>query len=175
VKALLDRLLTLLGLGNKAAITPLSERSFVPSNHPLRATLDDRYLAMRAAMAAEDGAAVAAILTDDFVSIDVKGKRTTAREMINQVLHLNIDRSKRTVATTLVEISTNPGIATVLQHYSMTTTGNALQTMPTMVQSFSTDTWREVDGTWRLARTETRETEAVFGTGGRRVKKSPHE
>jgi Regulator of ribonuclease activity B/Domain of unknown function (DUF4440) len=124
---------------------------------------------MRAAMAAGDREAMAAIMADGFVSTDISGRTTFSGAMIEGVTRLQIDRSKRTVATTLAEITSTPGQATVLQHYAMTSAPDAPRTMPRMLQTLSIDTWRQVDGMWLLARTQTREMEVVDANGHRRV------
>ena len=157
----------------KQSSPTLSSRSFVPCDHPLRDTLDQRYLDMRAAMAAGDREAMAAILADGFVSRDIRGRTTFSGAMIEAVTRLEIDRSKRIVATTLAEITSTPGPdpdkATVLQHYAMTCAPDAPRTMPRMLQALSIDTWRRVDGMWLLARTQTLELEVVDANGRRRV------
>jgi Regulator of ribonuclease activity B/Domain of unknown function (DUF4440) len=150
----------------------LSSRTFMACDHPLRPALDRRYLDMRAAMAAGDPAAIAAILADGFTSTDVNGRTTFSGAMIESVNRLQIDRSKRVVATTLTEITFRSGQAIVLQHYSMTSAPDAPQTMPKMLQTLSIDTWLEREGVWLLARTQTREAEVVDAYGRRRYTKN---
>ena len=170
------RLLAFLGFGRARAPKPLSSYASVPVDHPLRATLDARYLAMRDAMASGDGAEIAALLTGDFVSLDVDRKRMDARQMIERVLELKIDRSKRRVATTLVAIATSPGRAIVLQHYAMTSLPGAPATMPRSLLTMSVDTWVESDGTWLLGRTETVQVAFVTSWGfGKEKRRRPAE
>src|SRR5579863_3522202 len=113
---MIDWILKALGLKRHRS---LFERSFEPTDHPLRATLDDRYTALREAMSRRDRDAIASLLTPDFVSVDVRGKAVRSSEMIDSVLALNIDRSKRTAVTTLVDINEHDGLAIALQHYRM--------------------------------------------------------
>ncbi len=123
-------------------------------------------------MARSESAAIAELLADGFTSIDVHDKSTFAGAMIESVNRLHIDRTKRSVATTLTEITATPGEAIVLQHYSMTSSPDAPLSMPKMLQTLSIDTWRDVDGAWLLARTHTRELEVVGPDGRRRFLKN---
>ena len=123
-------------------------------------------------MAGTESAAAAGILADGFTSIDVHDKTSFAGAMIESINRLHIDRAKRTVTTTIAEITATPGEATVLQHYSMTSAPDAPPSMPRMLQTLSIDTWREVDGAWLLARTHTRELEVVGPDGRRRFLKN---
>jgi hypothetical protein len=146
----------------------LSARTFVPSDHPLRPVLDVRYLDMRGAMASRNPAAIAALLTPDFASIDVHGKQISAQKMIASVVALDIDRSKRTARTVLASIAERDGDAHVEQLYTMTPAPDAPSSMPRSLHTRSHDTWRNVDGTWLLARTDTQEVEVVTSGGKRR-------
>jgi hypothetical protein len=150
----------------------LFERDFPPTDHPLRSALDARYAAMRDAMASGQRDAIAALLTSEFVSVNVRGIQTTAVEMIKLVLSLHIDRSKRTATTKLVGIEESAGVARVLQHYAMTTTENVGPAMPKNLQTLSEDTWVNSDGTWLLAKTLTLEVESISGIGARRHAKA---
>jgi len=150
----------------------LFERSFAPSGHALRPTLDARYAEMRVAMASGRREPIAALLTPYFISINVRGNESSADEMIDSVLRLDIDREKRTATTTLVNIEENNGIARVLQHYAMTTTARVGPAMPKELQTLSTDTWVYSDGAWLLAKTQTLEVEAVSEAGAHRYTKA---
>jgi len=123
---------------------------------------------MREAMASGDAAAIASLLTNDFRSIDVHGRTIDARAMISRVLRLKIDRSKRTVRTVLTAIVERDGEAFVEQHYTMTSAEDAPKSMPRSLLTLSNDHWRNVDGRWLLASTDTREIEVVTGAGRRR-------
>ena len=120
---------------------------------------------MRAAMAARDGDAIAALLTPDFVSVNVDGNAISAEQMIRSAVGLNIDRSKRTAVTTLVGIEEVGNQAKVLQHYCMTAHDDAPSSMPKFVQALSIDTWEKAGETWLIKRTETLETEAMSSAG----------
>jgi len=146
----------------------LSERRFTPIEHPLRSTLDARYLDMRAAMASGRREPIAAILTPFFLSVDAFGRESDADDMIDSVLKLQIDREKRTATTTLVSIEENNGVARVLQHYAMTTTAQVGPMMPKALQTLSADTWVCSEGTWLLTKTRTLELEAITGAGAHR-------
>jgi ketosteroid isomerase-like protein len=165
----LNRLFRLLRPGPRPKRVLLSERVFTPCEHELRPILDERYLAMRAAMASGSADAIAALLTPDFVSIDIDGAAVSAKQMIDSVLKLSLDRSKRTAVTTLVHIEAGTE-AKVLQHYSMTSHPDAPPSMPKYVQAFSLDTWQNAGGTWLLKRTETLETEVMSSTGQHRYR-----
>src|SRR5437870_1802713 len=65
----------------------------------LREALQSRYTAMKAAMAAHDGAAMAAILAPNFVSVDLSGHSETAFQMIAEVNGLKPDPNKSSTTT----------------------------------------------------------------------------
>ena len=67
--------------------------------------------------------------------------------------------------TNLVTIEESDGIARVTQHYSMTTTADALTELPRALQTFPIDTWQRSDEHWLLAKTQTLEIEVVSGVG----------
>jgi hypothetical protein len=85
--------------------------------------------------------------------------------MIDSVLRLDIDRSKRVATTTLVAIEESGGIARVLQHYAMTATAGVGPAIPRKLQTLSSDTWVDVAGAWLLAKTQTLEVESVSAIG----------
>ena len=68
----------------------LSEIPAHPSDHELRPVLDERYAAMRRAMAERDRAAILALLTDDFVSEDLEGRTTSGVRIADAVVALEI-------------------------------------------------------------------------------------
>lgn len=169
--SLIDRVLGLFRRKQKEA--RLFDRVFVPADHPLRPTLDQRYLDMRAAMASGNANEIAALLAPGFASVDIRGKETTAEQMIASVLKLDIDRSKRHVATTLSRVETHDDIARVLQHYSLTSSPDAPKNMPRKLQAFSADTWRLIDGTWLFSKTKTLELQVIDGVGRHNYAKGP--
>jgi ketosteroid isomerase-like protein len=138
----------------------LSERPAVPTDHPLRPALDARYLDMRAAMASRDRARILALFTPDFVSEDIDGRTIGASTLTDRVTALDIDRSKRTVSTTITAIDAHGDEAVVLQRYAMSTT----ERLPNVAEALwteSEDVWRCVDETWLSARTTTLAIETI--------------
>src|SRR3569623_847374 len=139
---------------------PLSFRTFVPSSHVLRPILAARYLEMRAGMASGDSAAIEALLTPDLVSKDVFGKSMSAKQMIAAVKSLDIDRSRRTAVTTLLDIDERGDLAYVRQLYVMTYASDRRSKIPKGLWTLSTDVWHRSDN-WRIRSTETLELEAL--------------
>ena len=69
----------------------------------LRATLQARHAAMKAAMAANDDKAVAVLLAPNFTSVDASGQSENAAQMLQEVDALTKDPNK-TSTTTLLAI-----------------------------------------------------------------------
>jgi ketosteroid isomerase-like protein len=160
--------------GAPTASTPavlLSEIPALPSDHELRPVLDERYAAMRRAMAARDRDAILALLTDDFVSEDLEGRTTAGPAMADAVVALEIDRSQRTAVTTLTSIAVDGDEAAVQQRYHMTTTERK-PNLPEALWTESRDVWRRFGDTWLLARTTTEKREIVKN-GRRRFEARP--
>jgi ketosteroid isomerase-like protein len=123
----------------------------------LREVLQQRYAAMKSAMATRDAKAIAALLAPDFESVDVNGKTETADQMVQQVVALPQDPDK-TSDTTIVSVARSGTKATVVQRYHMTTTktGPAAADSHTIdLLATSTDTWLDANGVWLLQRTVT--------------------
>lgn len=167
---MLSWLLNILGFGHLSGKKPLFARMFEPSTDPLRPVFDELYLQMRAAMASGNGEAIAALLTPDFVSVDVAGNATTAEKMIEAVLALDIDRSKRVAVTTISNVDAHGDEAVLQQHYSMKSSADAPRSMPRNLQTLSEDVWRNATGRWLLHRTVTLEVEFVTATGVHRYR-----
>jgi ketosteroid isomerase-like protein len=144
----------------------LSEIPALPVDHPLRAALDERYFQMRLAMAARDANALRAVLARDFVSEDIEGRCRDAAAMIESVMQLEIDRSKRAAETTLTAIDRVGDEALVDQRYAMTTS-EVNPSLPQALWTRSRDIWRWSDERWLLARTTTIAIEVV--KNGRRI------
>ena len=144
----------------------LSDIPALPCDHELRPVLDERYAAMRRAMAARDRDAILALLAGDFVSEDLEGRLMTGPHMADSVTALEIDRSERTAVTTLTSIAVDGDEADVQQRYHMTTTERR-PNLPEALWTESRDRWRRVGDTWLLARTITEKREIV--KNGRRV------
>lgn len=113
---------------------------------------------MKSAMAERNPKAISLLLTPNFSSEDVSGKQITAEQMINQVCSLPKDSNKKS-STTLLSIKADNNIATVKQHYYMTTSkidpNNTANMQAVELNAESTDTWVNNNGTWRLQRTVT--------------------
>jgi hypothetical protein len=150
----------------------LFERTFNPVDHPLRPTLDQRYLDMRSAMASGKADPIAAMLAPGFKSINLQGQEQSAYAMIESVLRLKIDRTRRTANTTLVELEQTGGKVSVLQHYSMTIAGDVAPSFPKQLQTLSIDRWTRSGDTWLLEVTQTREVESITGSGEHRYGKA---
>lgn len=161
-------LLRFFGAGRLATSgVSLSSDEPVPAEHPLRETLDGRYHRMRAAMAAGDPATIGELLTTDFVSIDIRDRRSDARAMIEALRKHRTREVRRTAATTLTAIDARDGEARVVQRYVMHS-DDANPRIPRALWTQSTDVWRNEDGVWRLALTRTDHME-VLRANGRRI------
>jgi uncharacterized protein (TIGR02246 family) len=162
---LLSWLRKIFGIGDRSGKKSLFARKFEPSTHPLRPVFDEVYSQMRAAMASGDKKAIAALLTPDFVSVDVSGNEMKAEKMIESILALEIDRAKRVTATTITNVDARGDEAVLLQHYSMKSSPDAPRSMPRNLQTLSKDVWSNATGRWLMHRTETLEVEVVSGAG----------
>lgn len=122
----------------------------------LRSVLDGRYAAMKSAMAAHDGKAIAALLLPDFVSVDASGQSENADQMIQEVNALPKDPNKES-KTTLLSVKLSGDKAVVDQRYDMKTTKIAANGSKRNVEliTVSTDTWVNSGGNWLLQRTVT--------------------
>lgn len=122
----------------------------------LRTALQGRYSAMKTAMAAHDDKAMAALLTPDFVSIDISGNNEDAPQMIREVDSLSPDPDKVST-TTILSLRSNGKGAIVEQRYDMRTikVGADGSRRTIRLATFSTDTWLKVIGEWFLQKTET--------------------
>jgi hypothetical protein len=124
----------------------------------LKLVLQSRYAAMKAAMAAHNGLAIAAILAPDFVSIGVMGQSETASQMIAEVNGLMPDPNKSS-ETTLMSVIPAANAVTVEQRYDMKTIRTATDGTQHNVEliTISTDTWIKPAGAWLIERTVTNE------------------
>lgn len=128
------------------------------SDHSLKSTLEGRYEAMKAAMAAHDDKGIAALLAPDFVSIDVSGQSENAAQMISEVDSLKPD-SQKISHTTLLSVQLHGNAAVVRQQYDMKTVKTAADGTKRNVEliTLSIDTWVHANGIWLLLKTETRQ------------------
>jgi hypothetical protein len=122
------------------AVTGLGLCGFAQDD--LRSVLQARYDAMKAAMAAHDGASIATLLAPDFASQDTRGQSETAAQMIDEVNQLRPDPNKTSV-TTLEAVTRQGDTATVQQRYDMRTTRPGPDGAPHKIElvTLSTDTW----------------------------------
>ncbi len=124
----------------------------------LKDTLQARYAAMKAAMAAHDATAITAILAPGFTSIDVLGQSEAAPQMIAEVNGLKPDPNKVST-TTLMSVSPAASAVTVEQRYDMKTIKAGADGVAHNVElvTLSTDTWVRPANVWLIGRTVTDE------------------
>jgi ketosteroid isomerase-like protein len=130
-----------------------------PGDAEMRAVFQQRYADMKTAMASRDADAIAALLAPGFTSVDSEGATETAEQMIQAVVATPVDANKQS-DTTLVSVAIEGDSATVEQRYHMTTTrlpAGAGAPQAIDLVSTSVDTWRQIAGTWLMARTVTRQ------------------
>jgi hypothetical protein len=124
----------------------------------LKAALQSRYAAIKAAMAVHDGAAVAAILAPRFESVTVAGQSETAAQMVAQVNDLRPDPN-RSSTTTLASVVLEGTKAIVQQRYDMKSSKTTADGVDHSVEliALSTDTWARPTNEWLMERTVTNE------------------
>jgi ketosteroid isomerase-like protein len=122
----------------------------------LQPRLEAQYEALKAAMAARDSNAIAALLTPDFVTVDSSNQSKDATKMIEETAALPVDPNKDS-HTTLTNVNRNGDTAVVEQRYDMTTkrTGPDGSMQDIKLTTLSTDTWVNSNGFWRLKRSVT--------------------
>src|SRR5271157_3372044 len=86
----------------------------------LRHVFEERYEAMKSAMANRDGEAIALLLAPSFISTEVSGQTKNASQMIQEVKALPIDPLKVS-KTTVRSVKMNGNTAFVDQSYDMKT------------------------------------------------------
>ncbi|MEO8504925.1 MAG: nuclear transport factor 2 family protein [Acidobacteriota bacterium] len=141
----------------------------------LRATFEARYAEMKEAMEHRDPKEVAALWTVDFVSEDAEGKADTAAAMLKSLAAIPVDPSKVS-ETKILSVSVKGDVATVEQHYHMTTMrpkqGSTTEKQKGELNATSTDTWLRSGKTWLLQRTVTKQID--YDLAGRRVLHKVH-
>jgi hypothetical protein len=122
----------------------------------LQAVFEERYAAMKSAMAARNASGIAALLTEDFVSIEVSGSQKTRDQMIEAVKALPGDPNKVS-NTSILSIEASPSKALVKQRYDMKTVRPSSDGAKHQVEltTLSTDVWVLKNGTWLLKQTAT--------------------
>jgi len=126
----------------------------------LKTAFQERYGAMKAAMASRDPKAIGALLAPDFQSVDVDGHAQNPEQMIQQVVASPQDPN-RVSDTTVLSVEQQGDTATVKQRYHMTTSRSREGQPPQVIEisTTSTDTWLLSKGVWLLQRTQTDEIE----------------
>jgi hypothetical protein len=154
------QLLRNLGVSVALSIISISAGSTIAwsADDPLRAVLQSRYAAMKTAMAAHDGAAIAAILAPDFVSVDVTAQSESAAQMFTEVTASKPDPNKSS-ETTLISVVQAASAVTVEQRYDMKTVKTAADGTRHNIElvTLSTDTWVKPADVWLIERTVTNE------------------
>lgn len=123
----------------------------------VRTVLEERYAALKLAMAHRDREALAAVLAADFLSEDASGKTTTFDQMLQELAAVPKDQN-RISETTVLSVQLVGNVATARQRYHMRTTklapDGATRQAVEMV-ALSIDTWVLANGAWLLQRTVT--------------------
>jgi ketosteroid isomerase-like protein len=122
----------------------------------LRTVLEGRYAALKSAMAARDAKQIAALLSDDFVSLDVSGNKKTGDDMIRSVMALPLDPDKVS-RTEILSVEADGSKAVVKQRYTMRTVKLAADGAKHAAEltTLSTDVWILKNGVWLLQQTAT--------------------
>lgn len=127
----------------------------------LKTAFQERYGAMKAAMASRDPKAIGALLAPDFQSVDVDGHTQSSEQMMQQLAASPQDPN-RVSDTTVLSVEQHENSATVTQRYHMTTTRARPDGQPPQaieMSSTSIDTWVLSPGGWLIQRTQTDELE----------------
>jgi ketosteroid isomerase-like protein len=150
-----DRLLRILSLSLVLSVACVPAGS---ADDSLRAALQSRYADLKAAMAAHDTAALAAIFAPDFVSVEVSGQSRGASEVIADLNAMKPDPNK-TSETTLITITPGANAVTVEQRFDMKSVATAADGRRYNIElvALSTDTWIRPAGVWLIQRTVTNE------------------
>ncbi len=120
-----------------------------------RAAIEARYVQLRAAEDARDGAAIASFFTPDFVSLDVDGRAKNGAVVIAEVMSMPVDPTRTAKATILDfrrvddEIIVRRRIAI---HYAQSANGanGADGAHVVDVDMRTTDAWTLAGAEWRL-------------------------
>ncbi|HVJ53784.1 MAG TPA: nuclear transport factor 2 family protein [Aliidongia sp.] len=135
------------------------------AEEPLKAALQSRYAAMKAAVADRDGTAFASLLAPRFKSIDVSGRAKNADQIVAELKRQAADPN-RSSETTLVSLKPEGAAVTVEQRYEMKTIKVAADGAPRAVQlvTVSTDRWVKPADVWLIERSVT--TELTYSEDG---------
>lgn len=152
-------LLRKLGLSLALSIVCVSAAAVAcRADDSLKAALESRYAAMKAAMAARDSEAITAMLAPDFAAVDVFGQSKKASRVMLELAAVKPDPNK-TREVTLIEVTPAGDSVTVQQRYHMKTVATEADGTQHSVElvTLSTDTWVKPGDTWLLQRTVTNE------------------
>jgi ketosteroid isomerase-like protein len=150
-----DRLLRALSLSLVLSVACVSAGS---ADDSLRAALQSRYADLKAATAARDAAALAAIFAPDFVSVEVSGRSRGASQVIADLNAVKPDPNK-TSETTLITITPGASAVTVEQRFDMKSVMTAADGTQHNIElvALSTDSWIRPADVWLIQRTVTNE------------------
>jgi hypothetical protein len=150
-----DRLLRILSLSLVLSVACISAGL---ADDSLRAALQSRYADLKAAMAARDAGALAAIFAPDFVSVEVSGRSRGVSQVTADLNAVKPDPNK-TSETTLITITPGAGAVTVDQRFDMRSVVTAADGTQHNIElvALSTDSWIRPADVWLIQRTVTNE------------------
>jgi hypothetical protein len=148
----MNKLVVLCFISFFAVLTPTN----ADDDPTLRRVFEERYAAMKSAMADRDVNALSRLLAPDFISTDVAGRTENAKEMISRVKSSAFD-PRRTGQTTIHSIKLKGTAVFVEQSYDMKTTRTAADGSLLNVEliTVSEDTWIKSKGAWLCQSTAT--------------------
>ena len=122
----------------------------------LKATLTQRYIEMKVAMRARNEAAIKALLTPDFVSVEIDGTRQNADQIIAELKVHPFDPNRES-RTDIASVYQDGNIAYVEQEFHGNTIGvdKLGQVHKTESHATSHDEWVNNDGLWKSRLTQT--------------------
>ncbi len=119
---------------------------------PARAAIEARYVQLRAAEDARDGAAIATFFTPDFVSLGVDGRAKSGARVIAEVTGMAVNPT-RTAKATIVDFRRVDDEVIVRRrlaiHYAQSANG-ANDAHSVDIDMRTTDAWTLAGGEWRL-------------------------
>jgi hypothetical protein len=147
------KLLTGLFIFTLAILTVTAVRA---DESDMRLVFEERYAAMKSAMANRDGEAMASLLAPGFISTEVSGQTKNASQIIQEVKALPIDPLKVS-KTTVHSIKMDGSTASVKQSYDMKTRKVAADGTMQNIEliGVSEDTWVLSNGVWLCQSTTT--------------------
>ncbi len=118
---------------------------------------EGKYAEMRAAMETRDPQKVMALLSTDFVSIDIQGNKEDGQRMAAEVGELLRDSTKKSETTVLsVDIKENKAVVRQQYHLSKKRIEKSGEIKPIELTTISQDEWIKRDGKWFVSKTETK-------------------